>query len=336
MKALELREGWSLDHLVAAERPDPEPGLGQVLVRVNAVSLNYRDWLLIQGGYGRTAGTLPLIPVSDGAGEIAAVGDGVTEWKVGDRVVPAFFQDWSAGQPTARALASSLGGPLDGMLAELAIANSDALARIPDWMEDKEAACLPCAGLTAWNAVVGLGGVRPGDVVLVLGTGGVALFAIQFAKAAGATVIVTSKSDEKLARATAMGADHGLNYGDNPDWGKAARQLVGGEGVDLVVETAGATLGESLRAVRPGGTISMMGVLAGNELDARISSVVMRMVRLQGITVGSAADFRGMMRAVDRHRIRPVIDRCFEMDAAHEALNHLAGQSHFGKICLAR
>jgi len=334
MKAIELGGEWSLDHLVEVERPEPTPGPGEILVRVGAASLNYRDWLLIQGGYGKTAGSLPLIPVSDCAGKIAALGPGVTGWSVGDRVIPAFFQDWPAGQPSVAALGSSLGGPRDGALADYMVAAADAVVPVPDWMSDEEAACLPCAGLTAWNAVIGQGRAKPGDTVLILGTGGVALFALQFAKAAGARVIVTSKSDDKLERVKAMGADHGINYVADPDWGKTARQMTGGIGVDIVIETGGGTLGESLRAVRPGGTISMIGVLAGGELDARLAAVVMRAVRMQGITVGSAADFKAMIRAVDHHRIRPVIDRRFSLAETRTALDYLASQTHVGKVCL--
>ena len=337
MKVMELREAWQLDKLTLAERPLPEPGPGQALVRLTAASLNYRDWVLVRGGYGRVAGALPLIPLSDGAGRVEAVGPGVTRVAPGERVCPIMFQGWLAGELGENDYARVLGGPLDGTAAEAILLEAEGLVRLPDGLTDQEAACLPCAGLTAWNAVVGQGRVRPGERVLVLGTGGVALFALQFAKLAGAEVIVTSKSDEKLERARALGADHSINYRTTPEWGKAAREIGGGEGgggVDLVIETAGATLPESLRALRPGGRVSLMGVLSGQSVETRLSALVMRRIAIHGITVGSRADFEAMLRAIEAGGFKPVIDRAFDLDALVPALEHLAGQEHFGKICL--
>lgn len=333
MWVCELRDGWSLDKLVLAERPEPEPGAGEALLRMRAASLNYRDWLLVQGGYGRAAGSLPLIPVSDGVGEVVAVGPGVTRVAPGDRVCPIMFQGWHAGALPAEAYARVLGGPLDGVMAERMVVPAEDLVVVPDHLSDAEAACLPCAGLTAWSAVVAQGGLKPGETVLVLGTGGVALFALQFAKLGGARVIVTSSSDDKLARARTLGADHTINYRIKPDWGRVARDLAGSGGVDLVIETGGGSLPESLRAVRPGGRVSLMGVLAGDKLDARLSAIVMRQVRVQGITVGPRADFEAMVRACAAHELHPVVDRTFGFDELRPALEHLASQRHVGKVC---
>ena len=333
MKVIELRDAWQLDNLTCAERPLPEPGPGQALVRLTAASLNYRDWVLIQGGYGRVAGGLPLIPLSDGAGVVEAVGAGVTRVAPGDRVCPIMFQAWLDGELQEGHYTRVLGGPLDGVAAEAILLDAEGLVRLPESISDEEAACLPCAGLTAWNAVVGQGHVQPGERVLVLGTGGVALFALQFAKRAGAEVIITSKCDEKLERARALGADHTINYMLTPDWGKAAREA-GDGGVDLVVETGGATLPESLRALRPGGRVSLMGVLSGQNVETRLSALVMRRIAIQGITVGSRADFEAMLRAIAVQGLQPMVDRVFDLDALCPALEHLANQLHFGKVCV--
>ncbi len=335
MKIIELREGWGPENLVAAERPDPSPGPGQVVLRLKAASINFRDYLMVQGGYGSTAGTLPLIPLSDGVGEGVEIGKGVTRVAVGDRVCPTFFQGWVSGPPEEGALATALGGPLDGVLCELMVLSEDGVVKVPDGLDDDAAATLPCAGLTAWNAVVGQGGVGKGDLVLIQGTGGVSIFALQFARMLGCETVITSKSDAKLERARGLGADHTINYAATPDWGKAARKLAGRR-VDLVVDVGGAkTLAESLRALGVGGRIAMMGVLSGAMAQLPIASIVMRAVRLQGITVGSRADFEAMVAAIAEHDIRPVVDRTFGFGELRAALDHLEGQSHFGKICLS-
>ena len=333
MKVIELKDDWSLDKLTLAERPMPEPKPGEAVVKLTAASLNYRDWLLVQGGYGRAAGALPLVPLSDGAGVVEAVGEGVTRVAPGDRVCPIMFQGWLAGELRESDYERVLGGPLDGVAAEAMLLDAEGLVRLPPGLSDQEAACLPCAGLTAWNAVIGQGQVKPGERVLVLGTGGVALFALQFAKLAGAEVIVTSKSDEKLARARALGADHTINYVATPDWGKAAREL-GDGGVDLVVETGGGTLSESLRALRPGGRIALMGVLGGQSLDAKLSAIVMRRLSILGVTVGSRDDFEAMLRAIAASGLKPVIDSSYPLEELRPALEHLASQTHFGKVCV--
>jgi NADPH:quinone reductase-like Zn-dependent oxidoreductase len=335
MRAFELK-AFGLEHLVEAERPDPEPGPGQVLVRIRNVSLNYRDTVVINGGYGSQMRT-PLVPLSDGAGEVVAVGSGVRRFGVGDRVLTCFFQGWPAGDPTPEKLATSLGGPLDGTLRELACFHEDGLCRVPDRLSLEDAATLPCAAVTAWNALAVLDRVGPSDTVLVQGTGGVSLFALQFAKLMGARVIATSSSDEKLERLLVLGADQTLNYKRTPEWGKAVRALSGGRGVDHVIEVGGAgTLEQSLRAVRPGATISLIGVLSGAKHALHLPHVFMRQVRLQGILVGSRDTAEHMLTAIAAHHLKPVIDAAhFTLGNVREAFAHMQSGNHFGKITIA-
>ncbi|HLT78241.1 MAG TPA: NAD(P)-dependent alcohol dehydrogenase [Ferrovibrio sp.] len=337
MRAIEL-QAFAVDRLVMAERPQPEPKPGEVLVGVRACSLNYRDWLMVQGAYNPKQ-KLPLVPLSDGAGEVIAVGPGVSGFKPGDRVVPHFFPNWSSGEPSAERFSVSMGGPYDGWLCEQRTYPAHALARIPDHLDFAEAATLPCAALTAWSAIVTLGRVQPGDLVLVQGTGGVSLFALQFAKLAGAEVIVTSSSDEKLEKAKALGADHGINYRNTPEWGRATRTITGGRGVDHIVEVGGAgTLNQSIRAIRPGGTISMIGVLSGpTSNDLLLPLVVMQQVRLQGVTVGSKDGFDAMLRAMSQAKMKPVLDRSFDFSESgvREAYQHMGKGAAFGKITVS-
>lgn len=335
MKAFQLQDDWSIDNLRRVERPDPAPGPGQVLIRLRAAALNYRDLFVLKRGYGASTGTLPLVPVSDGVGEVVALGDGVTRVAPGDRVCPMFFPEWIGGAPRAAQLAAILGGPRDGAMQEFMAIDARSVSRVPGNLSDEEAATLPCAALTAWRALVTEGRVKAGDKVLVQGTGGVSLFALQFAKLAGAYVIATSSSDAKLERVRALGADALINYRKTPEWGKAAREIAGGEGVDHVVEVGGEqTLEQSLRAVRVGGTLSMIGVLSGGKMDVRLGPIVTRAVRLQGVTVGSREDFEAMARAIDQHRLKPVVDRIFAFDELRAALDYLASGSQFGKICI--
>lgn len=335
MKVHQVEEAWSIDHLGVGTRPDPVAGPGQVRLKMRAAALNYRDLLVPQRGYGSRMQALPLIMLSDGVGVIDQLGDGVAGFAVGDRVCPNFFQSWPGGDPDADHLAHSLGCEIDGTMAEYMVLPAAGVSPVPPHLTDEEAATLPTAAVTAWRALVSEGRIRPGDTVLVQGTGGVSLFALQFAKMAGAKVIVTSSSDAKLARARALGADETLNYRTVPDWGRLARDLAGGQGVDHVVEVGGqGTLTQSLRAVRPGGTISMIGVLAGSTMDAPLGLVVTRHVRLQGITVGSGEDFRAMLQAVAQHHMRPVVDRVFGFDELKDAMNYLAAGRHFGKVCI--
>jgi len=328
MKAWELQD-WSIDRLAMVERPQPRPGPGQVLLRMKAASLNYRDLVVLRRGYGALTGTLPLVPVSDGLGEVTEVGSGVTRVAVGDRVCPAFFQSWIGGEASAERLAGVLGGRLDGVMAQYMVLGEQGVCKVPAHLSDEEAASLPCAALTAWSALVVEGRVKPGDRVLVQGTGGVSLFALQFAKLAGASVIVLSSSDAKLERARKLGADAGINYRSNPEWSREARN------VDHVVEIGGAqSLPQSVRAVRAGGTISLIGVVSGPTMEVPLGYVVTRQVRLQGVSVGSRDNFEAMLRAIGEHRLLPVIDRVFDFGELRAALDHLASGTHFGKICL--
>ncbi|PJI42161.1 NAD(P)-dependent alcohol dehydrogenase [Ferrovibrio sp.] len=335
MRAIELQD-FSVDALHMTERPDPQPKAGEVLVRVKACSLNFRDWLMAQGSYNPKQ-KLPLIPVSDGAGEVIAVGDGVSGFKAGDRVLGHFFPNWLAGEPSVEKFSVSMGGPYDGWLCEQRTFPATALAHIPAHLSYEDAAALPCAALTAWSAITTLGKVQPGERVLIQGTGGVALFALQFAKLAGAEVIMTSSSDEKLARVKAMGADHLVNYKTDANWGHTARALTGGAGLDHIVELGGAgTLMQSIRAIRPGGMISMIGVLSGPGHDLKIPLVVMQQIRLQGVTVGSKEGFDAMLRAISLAKLKPVLDERFEFSESgvRAAYNHMGGGSHFGKIVI--
>ena len=334
MKVWELRDAFGPEHLARGERPDPLPGPNQVVVAMRAASLNYRDTLMIRGGYGPRI-TVPLIPVSDGAGEVVATGEGVSRVRVGDRVAPTFFQSWIGGEASPDKFAAQLGGTVDGVLAEFMCVNEQGVSRIPDHLSDEEAACLPCAGLTAWSAVITQGRVGPGSTVLVQGTGGVALFALQFAKMAGASVILTSSRDDKLARARQLGADAVINYRTTPDWDRVVKELTDGEGCEHVVELGGAgTLERSIRAARVGGAVSLIGVLSGANAEMPLPLVVMRNLRLQGVTVGSRDGFEAMCRAMARHHLRPVVDRVFGFDDVPAAFAHLEGGHHMGKVCI--
>ncbi len=316
-------------------RPDPQPGAGQVRLRMKASAINYRDLLVPLRGYGSRMKALPLIMLSDGLGIVESVGDGVTQFKIGDRVCPLFFQSWISGDPNKKRLSMSLVCELDGTMAEFMVLSEEGVAQAPKHLNDVEAASLSTAAVTAWRALVTEGCIRPGDKVLVQGTGGVSLFALQFAKMLGALVIVTSSSDDKLARVRTMGADETINYRKVPEWGKRAREIAGSDGIDHLVEVGGqGTLPQSLRAVRAGGTISMIGVLAGGIMDLPLGPIVTRHVRLQGITVGSRDDFAKMAIAIAQDKMHPVIDRVFAFEELCVALDYLSSGKHFGKICI--
>lgn len=334
MKAVELRDTFGTDSLAVVDRPDPRPGHGQAVLKMWAFSLNYRDLLVVKGQYNPKL-RLPLVPLSDGVGEVVAVGDGVTRVKVGDRVAGLFMQRWLAGELTdAKARSSLGGGGMDGVLAEYVALDQEGVVAVPAHLTDEEAATLPCAALTAWHALIAEGRLKPGDTVLTQGTGGVSLFAVQFARLAGARVLATSSSDAKLERVGRLGAADGINYKTTPDWEEKVRDLTGGAGVDHVVEVGGAgTLGKSLRAVRTGGTISLIGVLTGGG-QVNPMPILMKNVRVQGIYVGSREMFEAMNRAVARNELRPVVDRVFPMAEIKEALRYLESGSHFGKVCL--
>lgn len=334
MQVWQLSDGFALEHLKLGERPDPEPAAHEVLLEMKAASLNFRDTLVVKGGYGPRV-TLPLIPVSDGVGKVVAVAEGVRRVRVGERVAPLFFQEWFGGEARQSKMYASLGGPLDGVLSRLMCVSEQGVAPVPKHLSDEEAACLPCAGLTAWSALAVEGRVGPGDTVLIQGTGGVALFALQFAKALGARVIHTSSRDDKLARLRQLGADEVINYRTTEDWDRVVKELTGGEGCDHLLELGGAeTLERSLRAVRTGGTVSLIGVLSGAVAKLVLPLVVMRNLRLQGVTVGSRDGFEGMCRAIAAHRIRPRVDRVFRFDEVPAAFQHMIAGRHFGKVCI--
>jgi NADPH:quinone reductase-like Zn-dependent oxidoreductase len=336
MRVYQVEDNWSVENLKLAERPEPNAGPGEVRLKMLASALNYRDLLVPQRGYGSRMKPLPLIMLSDGVGYVDQVGEGVDSVKPGDRVCPLCFQSWLSGDPDKTRLGVSLGCEMDGTMAQYMVLPATGVALVPPDLDHNEAATLPTAGVTAWRALVTEGRVKPGDTVLVQGTGGVSLFALQFSKMLGARVICTSSNDEKLRRARALGADETINYLSTPEWGNTARAIADGIGVDHVVEVGGqGTLPQSLRAVRSGGTISMIGVLAGSQLDLSLGLIVTRHIRLQGITVGSGDDFRAMVRAISQQGMRPAVDRVFSFEDLHQALQHLESGKHFGKICIA-
>jgi NADPH:quinone reductase-like Zn-dependent oxidoreductase len=333
MRAWQVEERFGLDALRLRELEDPAPGPGELLLRLRAVSLNYRDLMMVDGRYNPRQ-PLPLVPCSDGVGEVVAVGPGVRDWQPGERACPIFAPFWLAGEPNRERLRNTLGGPLPGTLRERMTVRAEAVVRPPTHLSDEEAATLPCAAVTAWNALITQGRLRAGETVLVLGTGGVALFALQIARLHGARVLVTSSDDGKLARAAALGAEAGINYQREPAWGRRVRELVS-EGVDHVVEVGGAgTLAESLRAVRMGGTIHLIGVLAAGEAPLSIVPVFMSQVRVQGVLVGHRESFEQLNAALAASRLRPVVDRVFAFAEAPAAFRHLAAGAHFGKVCL--
>jgi NADPH:quinone reductase-like Zn-dependent oxidoreductase len=335
MRVFQIQDDWGMANLKLATRPDPRPGPGQVLLRMKAASLNFRDLVVPDRGYGQHTGTLPLIPISDGVGEVVEVGAGVTRAKVGDRVCPLFAQAWISGPPSPERLGRSLGGPVDGTMAEYMLLPEDGVSKVPAHLTDEQAASLPCAALTAWSALVTHDDLGPGSRVLVQGTGGVALFALQFAKLLGCHVTLISSSEQKIEKAKALGADAALNYSKTPEWYRATREITGGAGYDHIVELGGEkTLPQSLRCIRPGGTLSMIGVLSGGMLSAQLGLVVTRQVRLQGITVGNRDGFEAMLRAIGQHRVMPVTDKVFAFEELKEAMAYLKSGAHFGKVCI--
>jgi NADPH:quinone reductase-like Zn-dependent oxidoreductase len=333
MRLFEIQE-FGIDNLALVERETPHSAAGEVLVKMAAASLNYRDLMVVKGNYNPRM-RRPMIPLSDGSGIVEEVGPGVTRLKKGDRVAGSFMQDWIEGQPSKEKGNSALGGALDGVLREYRVFAEQGLVLVPDLLSDLEAAALPCAAVTAWHALFEHTPVKPGETVLMQGTGGVSIFALQFAVAAGCRTIITSSSDEKLARAKSLGARETINYKSHPEWDKAARELTGGNGVDHIIEVGGSdTLPRSLRAVRTGGTVSVIGVLGGGEPNVSPSAILMNSLRVQGIYVGSRAMFERMNRTIELLKIKPVIDRVFPWTEIKQALRHMESQQHFGKICL--
>jgi NADPH:quinone reductase-like Zn-dependent oxidoreductase len=333
MKVMEIRSAWGLDHLQPGSRPNPIAGDREVVIEMQAASINFRDLVMARGGYGRRGGRLPMIPVSDGAGIVVAIGKDVTRVKVGDLVCPNLAQNWLDGAFHENVWAGMLGGYRDGVLQQFMLLPEDGVVKVAAHLDAVAAATLPCAALTAWNAIIG-GNVKPGDIILTQGTGGVSLFALQFAKLCGARVIITSSSDEKLRQAKQLGADEVINYRSVPDWDRRARDIAGSAGIDHVIELAG-TLDQSVRAVRSGGMLSLIGVLAGASSSLSLGQIVTRAIRMQGVTAGSLRDFENMMRAIETHRIQPVFSvDGHNMEDAPRLIAAIAEGKHTGKICL--
>ncbi len=336
MKLYEVVQGATgVDGLRCVERPEPKPGRRQVLVRVRATSLNFRDLAVVMGVYPGPPGAGNLIPLSDGAGEVVAVGEDVTRFKTGDRVASTFFQGWIAGTP--KQMYPALGGPgVDGMLAEYVALDEDGLVALPDWMSFEEGGALSCAAVTAWHGLMAAGNpIKPGDTVLTLGTGGVSMFAVQFAKAAGARIVTTSSSDDKLARAKDYGSSILINYKKTPDWGAEVMKRTGGHGADCVIEVGGSgTLAQSIQAVAMGGKVSLIGVLSGREGDTSPHGLMFKAASLHGIYVGSRAMFEDMLTAMTTNAIKPVIDKVFAFEDAAEAYKHQQAGKHFGKVVI--
>lgn len=334
MKAIAFADRIDLDALTLTERPIPEPGPRDLLLRMRAASLNYRDLAIARRTYGSFAA--PLVPVSDGVGEVVAIGSEVRRFAVGDRVCPTYVPDWIAGEPTEEAARRRLGGPIDGVLAEYVRVHEDAAVRAPAHLTDVEAATLPIAGVTAWHALFVAGRVQPGDTVVVQGTGGVSLFALALARLAGARVLVTSSSPDKLARARDLGAAEGIDYRATPAWDARVLELTSGRGADHVIDVAGGDgLGRSIAAARVGGTVSLIGFIAGMSSTLDLAAAMRRVVRIQAISVGSRASFESLARALELHRTRPVVDRVFAFEDARAAYDHLARGGHFGKVAIS-
>ena len=332
MRRYEVQDSFGLDNLSLVEAAEPSLGPGEARLRVRACCLNFRDHLMVRGHYDPRL-PLPMVPLSDGVAEVIELGPGVTRVSLGDRVCATFSPSWIAGEPDGDAVRLTRGGSVPGMLSEQVVLDQDELVHVPPHLSDVEAATLPCAALTAWSALVTYGGVKAGDVVLTLGSGGVSVFALQIARLLGARVIATTSSEAKAERLEALGAEAVLRYDQEPRWGRAVRKLSGG--VDHVVEVGGAgTLAQSLDAVRPGGTVSLIGVLSGVREPLTVLPVLMKQVRVQGILVGHRQGFEALNRAVAASRLRPVVDRVFPFTEARLAFEHLASGTHFGKVCI--
>lgn len=335
MKAFQLHGQTGADSLRLVEIPEPKPACGEVLIRVRANALNYRDLMIADGRYGKI--NLPLIPLSDGAGEIVAIGEDVTRWKTGDRVCGIFFQGWTTGAFRRDVPGTALGGARSGMLAELVTLSEEGVVAIPPHLSFEEAATLPCAGVTAWHALVAHGKISADETVVLLGTGGVSMFALQFAKMHGARVIITSSSDEKLARAKKLGADETINYRTTPDWETAVFELTNKVGANHVVEVGGTgTFPRSLRALAIGGQVHVVGGVSGFTSDVPLREILGKLATVRGIFVGSRTMFEALNRAMTLNKTRPVIDRVFPFAEAAAAYQHLQSGSHFGKVVISR
>jgi len=335
MRAYQILHGANIDGLQAIEYPVRDLGLGEVRIRVHAVALNYRDLMIASGNYLVSVDD-PIIPCSDGAGEVLAVGPGVTRVQVGDRVAGSFFPFWHEGAPTPAKIRNGLGGDIDGMLAEEVVLHEDALAIVPAGLSFIEAATMPCAAVTAWNAIfVSSNHVKPGDTVLLLGTGGVSILGLQLARAAGLRTIVTSSSDEKLARARALGAHHTINYTTIPEWQDEVLHLTHGVGAQVVLEVGGqGTVNRSVAAVAMGGTVAIIGGVSGFGGEVNPATLLASAKRLVGVHVGSRAMLEDVMRFVDASGVKPVIDRVFTFDQAQDAYRYLESGAHVGKVVI--
>ncbi|MBV9266368.1 MAG: NAD(P)-dependent alcohol dehydrogenase [Acidobacteriaceae bacterium] len=333
MKSFEIRE-FGIDNLVLAETEKPRPRPFEVLVRMTAASLNFRDHMVVAGAYNPKL-KRPMTPLCDGVGIVEEIGAEVVRWKKGDRVTATFMQKWVEGPVSREKAGSALGGAIQGIAREYAVFHEEGLVRPPDHLTDEEAATLPCAAVTAWHALFEHTPPVPGETVLLQGTGGVSIFALQFARAAGLRAITTSSSESKIERLKQLGASETINYKQSPDWEQQARTLTAGMGVDHVIEVGGSdTLPKSLRAVKMGGAVSVIGGLSGLEPSVSPTQILMNGIRVQGIYVGSRLMFERMNRAIEFHRIKPIIDRTFPWTELTEALRYMQKQQHFGKICL--
>ena len=330
MKTIQVQDDWGIDHLKLIEQPEPKPGPGQIVVAMKAASLNYRDLLMVTGKGGAK---LPVIPFSDGAGDVVAVGSGVTRVKAGDRVCPIFFQSWIDGPVAAPKRVAALGGSVPGVLQEKMLLDAEGVTLFPQHLSYLEAATLPCAGLTAWRGLVNEAKVQPGQWVLVQGTGGVSIFALQLAKAMGCKVVVTSSSDEKLEHAKKLGADATINYKTDANWAKAALEATGG--VDCVIEVGGAaTFNQSLEAAKVGGAIVVIGLLSGVAQQIFVPTIFGKNLHIHGISVGSREQFEAMNAFIAKHKIKPVVDQVYPWTKVQDALQAMKDAGHFGKICL--
>lgn len=331
MKAYEIQE-FGIENLALVERETPEPKATEVLVKFHAFSLNYRDLMMINGWYNPKL-KMPLVPFSDGAGEVAAVGAEVTKFKIGDRVMPIFMQGWLDGEVNFQKARTALGGDVDGVLREFGAFDENGLVGIPDNLNYEEAATLPCAGVTAYHALFESGKLRADDTVLLQGTGGVSIFALQFASHFGAKTIITSSSDEKLQRAKELGADELINYKEREDWDRAVLELTEKRGVDSIIEVGGAgTMKKSVAAVKMGGHIAVIGVLSGSGEGVNPVSLLQKSIKMHGIYVGSRQMFEDMNRLISANHIKPIIDKVFDFSEVKDALKYMESGSHFGKI----
>ena len=336
MKAYEIQQ-FGIENLALVEGDEPKPQATEVVVKFHAWSLNYRDLMMVKGAYNPRL-KMPLVPLSDGAGEVVAVGENVTKWKVGDRVCPIFMQGWIDGEIEFKKARTALGGDLDGCLREFAAFDESGLVRIPDHFSYEEAATLPCAGVTAYHALFVSGGLKTGDTVLLLGTGGVSVFGLQFSSLYSDRIIITSSSDEKLERAKELGASDLINYKETPDWDKKVQELTDRRGVDTVVEVGGAgTIQKSLNAVKMGGHVAVIGALSGGQESIGPVSILMKSIKLHGIYVGSRQMFEQMNLLLCTHgHLKPVIDKTFGFDEVKDAFKYMESGSHFGKIVIRK